>query len=267
MHHYGFLKGRSTSQAVLQLVNTVSDAINNSQYSLGIFLDIQKAFDTVDHQILLDKLENAGVRGTALRWFHSFMAGRSQRVLVGSTLSSDILEILIGVLQGSILGVILFLVFINDICRAAPELLKIFFADDIEGMVTADNMDELIIKANNQIRLILRWYSSNKLSIHPSKSKAILFTPKFDHHADLTFINNSLYLPIFIDLNPSPRPDLVTTDITIIKPIRIIPNEEETAVKSLGILIDENLNFAQQISAVHGKASRAHTMNRNNKIT
>ena len=151
----------------------------------------------------------------------------------------------------------MFLVFINDICRAAPELLKVFLADDIEAMITADNMDELVIKANTQISLILRWYSSNKLSIHPSKSKAILFTPKFDHHDDLTFINNSLYLPIFIDLNPSPRPDPDITDITIIKPIRIIPNEDETAVKSLGILIDENLNFAQQISAVHGKTSRA----------
>ena len=96
------------------------------------------------------------MRGTALRWFQSFMSRRSQRVLVGSTLSSDILKILIGVLQGSILGVILFLVFINDICIAAPELLKIFFADDIEGMITADNIDELVIKANTQISLILR---------------------------------------------------------------------------------------------------------------
>jgi len=93
------------------------------------------------------------------------MKDRLQRVRVGSTNSSNILRIIIGVLQGSILGVILFIIFINDIGMAAPNLLKIFFADDITGMLSAKKINELITKANFEINNLVDWYTCNKLSI------------------------------------------------------------------------------------------------------
>jgi len=151
-----FFKGRSTSQAIFQVINNITSAINEREYVLAIFLDIRKAFDTVNHEILLAKLENAGVRGRALLWFRSFISNRSQRVKIGNSLSSNLLSLAIGVLQGAILGVILFLLFINDIQGAAQLLLKIFFADDITALISARNLTDLINNVNVQLNSLVQ---------------------------------------------------------------------------------------------------------------
>jgi len=143
---YGFLKGRNTAQAVYKVCNFVSDTINKSEVCLAIFLDIRKAFDTVDHQILFAKLESAGVRGLTLAWFKSFMSDRKQQVKVGNSLSSNFRFITIGVLQGSILGVILFIIFLNDIGNAAKELSKRIFADDTTGLIKAKDIPTLVLQ-------------------------------------------------------------------------------------------------------------------------
>jgi len=222
---FGFLKGRSTSQAILQVINNITSAINEREYVLAIFLDIRKAFDSVDHEILLAKLENAGVRGRALLWFRSFISNRSQRVKIGNTLSSNLLSLAIGVLQGSILGVILFLLFINDIQGAALPLLKIFFADDITALISSSNLIDLINNANIQLKSLVQWYSALRLSIHPLKSKAILFKDNYSVNINLSPQNGGLYLPVFLDFNTSnpSAEDLVLnllTDITKIKPLQ-----------------------------------------------
>ena len=228
---FGFLKGRSTSQAILQVINNITSAINEREYVLAIFLDIRKAFDTVNHEILLAKLENAGVRGRSLLWFRSFISNRSQRVKIGNSLSNNLLSLAIGVLQGSILGVILFLLFINDIQGAALLLLKIFFADDITALISARNLSELITNANVQLKSLVQWYSASRLSIHPLKSKAILFKDNYNLNIDLSPLNGGLYLPVFLDFNtdiPSAE-DLalnLLTDITKIKPLNLIPNND-----------------------------------------
>ena len=87
-----------TSQAILQVINNIISAINEREYILAIFLDIRKTFETVNHEILLAKLENAGVRGRALLWFRSFISNRSQRVKIGNSLRSNLLSLAIGVL-------------------------------------------------------------------------------------------------------------------------------------------------------------------------
>ena len=131
------------------------------------------------------RLNNAGVRGRALLWFRSFISNRSQRVKKGNSLSSNLLSLAIGVLQGSILGVILFLLFINDIQGAAFILLKIFFADDITALISARNLTDLIYNANVQLNSLVQWYSASRLSIHPLKSKDILFKDNFTTNIDL----------------------------------------------------------------------------------
>ena len=147
---FGFLPGRSTNQAVLQIINFISSAWNDNKIVGGIFLDIQKAFDSINHQILFDKLENAGIRGIALDWFKSYMRNRKQRVKVGQFLSNNIKNIDLGVLQGSILGVILFLIYINDISQASS-LFSVLFADDISSLGAKNNLYELELYLNAEL--------------------------------------------------------------------------------------------------------------------
>ena len=107
-HQFGFQKNRSTTLAVLDLNTRITKALDRGNYAASVFLDFAKAFDTVNHQILLSKLENYGIRGPAKDWFESYLKSRHQIVKIGGTLS-DKMQIACGVPQGSILGPILFL--------------------------------------------------------------------------------------------------------------------------------------------------------------
>ena len=144
---------------------------------MGILLDIRKCFDMIDHEILFAKLSNAGVRGVALNWFKSYFAGRKQRVHVNGISSDNLCDILIGVLQGSILGVLLFLVFINDIGNATELLLSYLYADDNTCLCSADNLQDLQNITNSELNKLINWYNANKLLIHPAKTKTLLFNP------------------------------------------------------------------------------------------
>ena len=125
----GFLKGRSTGHAVLEAVNYASKAINNNEFWVGIFLDVKKAYDCNDHSVLLNKLENAGVWGVTLKWFKSFISSRRFKVLLDGFWSDGSIPLDITVLQGSILGAILFLVYINDLPNSTISK-SILYADD-----------------------------------------------------------------------------------------------------------------------------------------
>jgi hypothetical protein len=113
-HQYGFQRGKSTEHNLLHVTNYIGQALNDNKWCIGVFLDLKKAFDTVQHDILLKKLEHLGVRNTALRWFTSYLSNRMQCVDIAGTLS-DFKKIIMSVFQGSSLGPILFLCFINDI--------------------------------------------------------------------------------------------------------------------------------------------------------
>ena len=126
---FGFQKGKSTSHSLIEIVEEIRSCMENKNYGCGIFIDLKKAFDTVNHDILLNKLEHYGIRGTSLDWFRSYLKNRSQYVHCNG-IDSDIKNITCGVPQGSVLGPLLFLLYINDLPNISTKLSFYLFADD-----------------------------------------------------------------------------------------------------------------------------------------
>ena len=126
---FGFQKQHSTEHAIIQLTNEILNSFEQNLLTLGVFIDLSKAFDTVDHSILITKLDHYGIKGKTLNWFKSYLKYRSQCVCLESD-SSDFKEISCGVPQGSILGPLLFLIYVNDIYNTSGKLKFILFADD-----------------------------------------------------------------------------------------------------------------------------------------
>ena len=150
---------------------------------VGIFLDLKKAFDTVDHRILLDKLYKYGIRGVALNWFKSYLSNRKQYVCINDC-SSEIKSITCGVPQGSILGPLLFILYINDLADVSDKLFTILFADDTTILIEGNNLHSLINSLNNELEKLNIWLKSNKLSLNVSKTHYMVFhrsRRKIDH--------------------------------------------------------------------------------------
>jgi hypothetical protein len=139
----------------------------------GVFLDLRKAFDVCSHQILLAKLEKMGVTDTALNWFKNYLSGRSQIVDINGALS-DSLNLDISVIQGSILGPILFLCYINDFW-SATSLFTVLFADDTTGLGKGKNLNDLTAYVNLELQKISNWFRSNKMAVNAAKTKFIVF--------------------------------------------------------------------------------------------
>ena len=125
----GFQQGRSTEHTIMQLIDQINDTFENNCFTLGIFIDLSKAFDTVDHRILISKLNNYGVKGKNLSWFKSYLENRKQYLNYSNDVT-NLAQIKCGVPQGSIPGPLLFLIYVNDLCNASNILDSIMLADD-----------------------------------------------------------------------------------------------------------------------------------------
>ena len=128
-YQFGFRKGYSTEQAILEIADNLNSAIDNKQITCGLFLDFSKAFDTVNHNILLSKLYTYGIRGTPFKWFQSYLCNRTQFVKIDE-IESSMETITCGVPQGSTLGPLLFLLYINDLPNSSEKLAFRIFADE-----------------------------------------------------------------------------------------------------------------------------------------
>ena len=220
-YQFGFRKCHSTEQAILETVDTIRKSIDNNEYTCGIFLDFKKAFDTVDHNILLSKLYKYGIRGLGHNWFTDYLTNRQQYVKVGNIKSCP-MEIKCGVPQGSTLGPLLFLLYINDLPNTSQLLNFRLFADDTN--IFYSNKDPSVIEnvINTELIHVLDYCAVNKLTINFSKTHYIIFK-----------------------------------SVRKKEPVINIPNmQQKDHIKYLGVYLDKYLNWEHQIKVVHSKVSK-----------
>ena len=171
---YGFQSKISTNHAIIELQNRIIDNLGKNRHCIGIFIDLSKAFDTLDHEIMLNKLKIYGIRGIAQTWFSSYLQNRLQFTNYLSC-SSTTETVSCGVPQGSILGPLLFLLYINDLSSTCKECKPILFADDTTLVYQHVDLKSLQQKINNELKLISDWFACNKLSLNVDKTQYILF--------------------------------------------------------------------------------------------
>ena len=174
---YGFRRNRSTFQALNVFSNDVFSAIDKKHSVLSIFIDFAKAFDTVNHNILINKMHHYGIRGSILSWFKDYLKDRLQYTVFSGEKSSTT-TVNLGVPQGSVLGPILFLIYINDISYLFSEAKSILFADDITLYLTGPNQNQIVQDANHELEKLHQWCLCNRLTINTKKTYFMLFTTK-----------------------------------------------------------------------------------------
>ena len=174
---FGFRSGHCCEHALLEAQSKISKALERKQIAVLLLLDFSKAFDMVDHNILLNKLEHYGIRGACLSWFRSYLSNREQYVSVDNC-NSGKQTLKYAVPQGSILGPTLFILYINDLPNIDKFTKYIFFADDANIIVTGNTYDEVSYKVNTLLQKIQNWVVDNGLKLNLSKTKYMIFTNK-----------------------------------------------------------------------------------------
>ena len=194
-----------------------------------MFVDLQKAFDTVDHEILLSKLNHYGIRGIANQWFKTYLTNRVQYVSIGDA-KSLAKAISHGVPQGSVLGPLLFLLYINDLCNAIKSSETYHFADDTH-LNFSDSLESLCRRVNADLKRLNTWLNANKISLNASKTEFVIFrsqSHKLDFIPYLKVSGNRIY--------------------------------SSQCVRYLGVLLDEHLSWKAHVSSVAKKLQRANGM-------
>ena len=226
-NQFGFRKNNSTTFALIQITEIIKETIEKNKYGCGIFIDLRKAFDTVNHQILLTKLEHYGIRGTALNWFKSYLCNRKQYVFNNGE-ASQVKHIISGVPQGSVLGPLLFLIYINDLPNISNVLQFYLFADDTNIYYEDDSPEKLELTINKELKKLNTWLLVNRLSLNIEKNNFVVFHP----------YNKPLKRKITVKIYKKAL-------------------SEKDHVKYLGIMIDSTLTWRIHINNISTKLSRA----------
>ena len=222
---YGFLKGRSTQEALMNFTENIYDALDAHEHNISILIDLKSAFDTLNHSILISKLELYGIRGVPLKWIESYLSDRKFYVsLNGSSSSTRTLNI--GIPQGSILGPLYFIIYNNDLPKVSNILSTTLFADDTNFSISNNCYDNMKSILNEELVKIKDWTTANRLTINTNKTELLLFS---NRHVNATDCD------IFLD------GDSVAY---------------QNHARFLGVMVDRNLNFKIHIDIVNTKVSK-----------
>ena len=223
---YGFRKGHSCENAICELVGIIAKNREEKKHTIGIFIDLSKAFDTLNHSMLLEKMSRYGIRGTSLNWFKSYLHGRSMRVKCTSNITGNLeyssyhpLEY--GTPQGSCLGPLLFLIYINDLQHSITYSSAILFADDTTLLQGHKNLKYLKWSMEEDLKHIIDWFRANLLTLNLDKTVCILFSAN----------SNSTQSHIELELG-----DHKLTNAPY--------------VKFLGVWLDQNLHWNKHLSTL-----------------
>uniref|UniRef100_A0A669CB82 Reverse transcriptase domain-containing protein n=1 Tax=Oreochromis niloticus TaxID=8128 RepID=A0A669CB82_ORENI len=221
---YGFRSNRSTALALIDLMEKITECMDNKRFALSVFLDLKKAFDTVNHEILLKKLERYGFRGVVLEWLKSYVGNRQQYVQINEY-KSNLMDIACGVPQGSVLGPKMFIMYLNDICRVSQILKFVIFADDTNIMCSGVELPQVLEMITQELTILKKWFDINKLSLNLDKTKFMFFGNQ-KKNIKIEICVDNVYL------------------------------ETVNEIKFLGVIIDHKLCWKPHITYVRGKLAR-----------
>ena len=223
---FGFRKKHGTQHAIITLVDKVSKSVDSGDIVINMFIDLRKAFDTVSHSILLKKLHAYGIRGNMLKLCTSYLDGRSQYVQYNHA-NSAFRNVNCGVPQGSIIGPLFFIIFMNDIFYASELLFNVLYADDTSIFLSHKDLQTLVQSMNNEMKHISQWLKANKLTLNSEKTYYMVF-----HRGRRKSYNN---IKLYID------------DAII---------EEASTIKYLGVILDNKLKWTSHIAFVKNKVAK-----------
>ena len=223
---YGFRKKHSTNHALLSIVEKIRNNMDNKMFTCGVFVDLEKAFDTVKHSILISKLNHYGIQGKCNDWIKSYLSNRTQSVNVNGA-TSQAANVTCGVPQGSILGPLLFIIYINDMHQALLKCLVYHFADDTNLIFSHSDPSKITREVNNQLAVLYDWLCANRLSLNVGKTEFTIFRPR-----SVPYVNR------------------ITLKLAGIKIF------ESLKVKYLGIILDSRLSWRIHISELCKKLGR-----------
>ena len=237
-NQYGFRTHHSTSHAVNYSIDKIICNIENKNHVLGIFIDLSKAFDTISHDKLLYKLENYGIRGTPLSILNSYMKNRQQLTNFNGYKSS-LESVTFGVPQGSVLGPLLFILYINDIINCSKRGHFVMFADDTNIFVNGNSEKEVYLKANELLDELNKYLHSNQLHINVEKCLFMYFRPRMNHQETMTCARSKKFgsdYQLFVNGNKI---------------------KKTNKARYLGIIIDENLSWDMHLQHLEQKLNSA----------